>query len=434
MRFSTWVAASVALVVSVSSAYGITAGPGGKIYFMSDGPDSTAATLAALRIGTDWTTTTGDYYSLGTVADVAKPNDYVRSPEILVSGGMDGWAALGLGINYSGDATKMQLLSVQTNATGNTVTVLGTGRSSGTGNTNTSIYGFPDVKGTFTGHAGAFVVSSGGTAYAVWDADSSGNAGDSDADYHAAGAAFSYPHYADIRGAYMFGYSNSYYDDPPGLNLGVTKNLGGGNYRTSFWYTKPSGDSGNPIGSGGISADCVNIKGIGLCTAVYAATTADATAGIARGITMFVDKDRDDCALSAGEQVNIVNLSGTLPVWWRSDERFYDIEVVKGGDGTRFLLLVGNTYDGPDRTLTALKLADNGEFSGNWVSDAKLICQSTDAWDGVVSSVPHFSSSVFANNFEFDATVAAVPEPATLLLLGSGALGAAGFLRRRRMK
>jgi hypothetical protein len=41
----------------------------------------------------------------------------------------------------------------------------------------------------------------------------------------------------------------------------------------------------------------------------------------------------------------------------------------------------------------------------------------------------------YYKGFELDMNpVAAIPEPATLLLFGTGALGALGWLRRRRMK
>ena len=46
----------------------------------------------------------------------------------------------------------------------------------------------------------------------------------------------------------------------------------------------------------------------------------------------------------------------------------------------------------------------------------------------------HWANQGWYDNFELTGTVDAIPEPGMIVLLGTGALGLVGFLRRRRMK
>lgn len=165
--------------------------------------------------------------------------------------------------------------------------------------------------------------------------------------------------------------------------------------------------------------------------AVFTVTLADSTAGLLKGITMFVDYTGNDNATDAGEQVNIVDLNSSRPAWWTSTEYINDLEIVKGDDGTLFLLVDALWSGGGwGQTLSVLRLGDNGLFSGDWANDAKVI-----AYYGYGSgySVPKMIG--LYGFFEFDATAATVvPEPGTLLLMGTGVLGVVGWMRRRRMR
>lgn len=93
-----------------------------------------------------------------------------------------------------------------------------------------------------------------------------------------------------------------------------------------------------------------------------------------------------------------------------------DIEMVVGADGTRTLLFADINGAG---SLWALSLTDNGlAVAGSGVK--------------VLSAITGFSDR--GEGFEFDANPSSVPEPMSALLLGSGALGVFGFIRRQRMK
>lgn len=228
----------LACVMLSSAASGITAGPGGKVYFLAHNASTGYQQLSSLVVGADWTSSATDNQMLGTIADFSSNgNDFTRSPEIMVSGGRTGWATLGIGAGYNATpaAGLMDLLKVQTYSGGNTVTVLGDGRATGTGNTSTKLYGLLDHSGSFSGHADSFVVSNATNQYACWDNDASGDITDGNGDYHPVGRVLSYTNDAEILGPYMFAHT-SYFSSTPGLNIGMVKN-NGGTFTNKYWYT-----------------------------------------------------------------------------------------------------------------------------------------------------------------------------------------------------
>jgi hypothetical protein len=102
-----------------------------------------------------------------------------------------------------------------------------------------------------------------------------------------------------------------------------------------------------------------------------------------------------------------------------------DIEFVMNPDN-HVRTLIWNTFAGE---MWALNLADNC-LAGDPLGTGKRLF--------VVHQSPTVSTigpSGQYSGFEIDMNPsAAIPEPGTLLLLGTGALGALGWMRRRRMK
>ncbi len=147
-----------------------------------------------------------------------------------------------------------------------------------------------------------------------------------------------------------------------------------------------------------------------------------------REILMFIDYNDDGDAQDAGEALSIfdVNMSayadGTLGSWADpSADGAYesgDYELVEA-DGVKFLIML---HDG--NTFAVYELADNGFYAGKHTTDERVkLITISGAGGGTFFS------------FEYDAAgPAAIPEPATMLLLGTGTLGALGWLRRRRMR
>ncbi|HUW57303.1 MAG TPA: PEP-CTERM sorting domain-containing protein, partial [Planctomycetota bacterium] len=123
---------------------------------------------------------------------------------------------------------------------------------------------------------------------------------------------------------------------------------------------------------------------------------------------LFIDLDDNGSANDVGEQHLAWDDDGANePSVWR------DIELITDAQGKMVIVGVGLDRAGGDRIIF-LPLDDNGVYDN---TDVAYIAGGTD-WD--MGNVRHFEIQL-------------IPEPATMLLLGTGILGAIGYIRRRRM-
>ncbi len=212
--------------------------------------------------------------------------------------------------------------------------------------------------------------------------------------------------------------------DANGLYASIYRytNTGGTIAATTFATV---GKAGNPMGknntgNGGLGTA---VGGTANRPIVYVAALDNVLVGGVPSYTMsifaLVDGDADGQALWTDPNDKIVQL-------WRSGDAVlgkgitqsyvYDIEYYKDDNNVQWLLFSGGSANSQSLlSLYALQLVDNGLVA----TGGKLIGAGlAGAW------------------FEIDANPVAgtsVPEPAALALLGTGALGLLGHIRRRRM-
>jgi hypothetical protein len=108
-----------------------------------------------------------------------------------------------------------------------------------------------------------------------------------------------------------------------------------------------------------------------------------------------------------------------------------DMELIRSADNTMFLFISNTASNWKyGMSVIVLQLDDNGDYTGG-DSNAKLVYYA--GVNGAGGSLPS-TGFLIGTAMEFDATVSAIPEPATMLLLGTGVVAVSGFLRRRRLK
>ncbi|HUW57217.1 MAG TPA: PEP-CTERM sorting domain-containing protein [Planctomycetota bacterium] len=430
----------VAGLLAVSTAEAISAGPGGYLYlaYRHQVDTSQCIRLNSVQVNTDWTVVGTDVVSHGDILDnyTIGTHNVVggHSPEILNSGA-GGYADLVMGLNYnntplSGKAGSqtMDVLKITPTGVGTrNVSVLGTGMA-GTAHswyvappvrygTDDGLFAIPDPTGGFCDNPGDVVICA-GNYYEQWytntdtysDTDCTDNDGDA---YDRVRGGIGGPLNHELVGNRVFagtGWSSFDTLDTVGYMERTTNTITAKRFcwdnseiMTHLFSVGVDLSANPPVGAGKLTFDEGDYAG-----EHYAVWTE------ANGwLTVFVDlnDDGDGMDNDIGEIAYLLNVNGQVE----------DIEFVDAGND-KFLIVMDQYVGwsgahGNYAGVYALELDNNGQY----VAGTKtMLFTENDEWD-------LFDTG---QSIEFDM----IPEPATLLLVGTGALGVLGYLRRRRMR
>ena len=481
------------LVMVSSAAHAISEGPGGRIYMTED--QGANLGLLSIKIGSDWLpigVPAAAQESHGTVANSRSTNNIGISPEIeKAGGGTAGYADLvmGLGYNatpspqYPGRTFCMDVVRIVPNNGGNTPTVLGDGGFSGqTGwysmnsdpnpNTENGFYALPDPVGDFTGTgmydtqedyyythgydrytknyintdyfgdgdctdneedyvANSIQSAEGGGAYSGQDIEIKG-----DRSYHA-GMFMSWPATTNPptyprRETGWIGYQEAT-QDGDGRTTDITPKV---------WYQ--GGTMDHPDRDGGaISLAYSSSGGLAVGEVKDAQGVSHEATWVSycydndgvTGIGLFVDYDDDGDAMEDGESMLIYTAASGNAINGIDDPHssWDDLELIEH-DGKKFLMILmeanynGGWYQRTRCGVFVIELQDNGSYvDGSFHVVARGTTPGGSVWTG------WGFETLSWDEMEFDPDVGVIPEPGTLLLIGTGLLGCLGYIRRRKM-
>ena len=483
------------LVMVSSAAQGISQGPGGRIYMTED--QGANVGLLSILIDENWDpigAPAAAQESHGTIANSRTSNNIGISPELeSAGGGSAGYADLIMGVGYNstpspaypGRSYCMDVVRVAPSSGSNTVTVLGDGRASTkTGwysmnsdlnpNTENGDFGIPDPAGDFTGTGmydtqEDYYYTTGYDRYRkayintdyFGDADCTDNVEDYVADSHQSsenGGAYTGQD-IEIKGnrAYHCGMYMSWpatTNEPiyPRTETGyigymeATQDVDG---RTTdltpqVWYRGGTKDHPDRVPGGSISLSYSGAGGIAAgevkdgqgvsheATWVSYCVDNDGVAGLA----LFADYNDDGDAMDDGESMLVYTAAMAGGVNGIEDpvSSWDDLELIEH-DGKKFLMIVmegnynGGWYQRTKCGVFVIELQDNGSYvPGSFHVVVRGTTPGTNDWTG------WGFSTLSWDEIEFDPDVGVIPEPGTVLLIGTGLLGCLGYIRRRRMK
>ena len=454
---------AIAVLMIAATVSAISSGPGGRLYMTERAEDVLGdyyVSLKSYQLDANWDIVGPEApMDHGLIMDNSdgyggRKDNAGISPEIETSAGDGVGAKIVMGANYDQDPTSlyagyetMDLVRITTSNGGHSLEVLGTGRvghsgwyspGDGFGHTDRGTFAAPAPAGGLL-NAGEYLVT--GHDYrsylsVVTDANSDGDCTDSDEDYltftmNSVGFAEDF----EIVGDKLW-ISNSYNMPDAGLPDGETCPRSDG-----IWYYQRQGDGtiadakrfiwGDPTRAD-IGVDGVTPEGSAMVADVIDGHDAvwfvnQSQFGIWMPIEerrpaiydllLAVDLNDDGDAMDAGEISIIYSDGSASDVIGDNDpgDGWTDMELIEH-DGTKFLL-IQNTINlwSVGRQLLVMELLDNGEYVGGD--------------DGIKQIFSTYQGDFeLLREIEFDA----VPEPGTLLLVASGALGVFGFIRRRR--
>lgn len=426
-------------VLLASSAFGISSGPGGRIYLGRTDDAGNVYKLCSIEVGANWSTpggviTHGDLTdNVSNTGNLFYRND-TNSPEILTHGGT-GYGTLAIGLYYNTTPATgngkpvMDVCTVTPNGSGVSVSVVGDYAGDGKAGT-TSAYedslgrqgnmstegGFivvPDPTGAFTGTAGSLVYERYDAApemYTLSDTQSNDDVTDDDADYtnrRTGGPSDTGSYDREIANGKYYSGDGWLSTDGDGVMV----------------YDSPTAAARNFVDDSVLSIDVQSWVGVaaGMIRGHEAVWVGESFgAGGSYDSQLWVCVDEDDSGAIDDNKVTICYQDSDIGGDYSPDS-IYDLELVTTGDNKMFLMMLKREQWATGDQIVIVGLDSDGIYDGN---GGALITEvssggSEGSWNG-------------GGNYQFEFDV--IPEPGTLLFLGTGVLGIAGYLRPRRMK